>query len=566
MTKDKTRQDGTLEDLDLETQAGEGKAKQGPGWMSRRELAKLLGLGGAAIAAGLPERVFAQAKKNTLVIGIDISDTITLDPARQAQYTPPMSLLAAYDMLVTMAPGDYITIRPVLATKWEKTPDGKGWRFTLREGVKFASGNPMTAEDVKWSMDRVLYLGDQTSQYISHVDRTEIVDPKTVDIILKDPTQPLLTILAAPGFVIYDRKLLEQHGGDASKEAKTKDKATTWLNENSAGAGAYKLVRWERGAMIQFVRNEHYWRGKPPFERVVIRHIGDSAAQLLSIRRGDIDIAFNLIPEQIATVKSDPNLRLEALTSLDYVYMAVTQNPEFNKALAQKEARQAIGYAIDYDGIINSLLGGAAVRPAHFLPIGVSGSTAEVAKEIGFRQDLDKAKALLQKAGLADGFEFEIAYGNAAIAGVTYQTLAQKIQSDLARVGIKVRLNPMDQVNLRTTYTGNKAQGGVLTFWNPPAVENLLWASAAIERVARRVHSPTPDDLRKLVSEAAGESDPKKQAALWVEYQKRMVDQANLIILFQPVYQIAVRKVLDKLPLTAAGWQLDMYDVKPASA
>ncbi len=536
------------------------------GWLNRREVAKLLGIGGVAIAAGLPDRVFAQSRKGTLVIGLDISDTITLDPARQAQYTPPMTLLAAYDMLVTMAPGDYITIRPALATKWERTPDGKGWRFTLREGVKFASGNPMTAEDVKWSLDRVLYLGDQTAQYIAHVDRTEIVDAKTVDVILKDPSQPLLTIIAAPGFVIYDRKLLEQNGGDASKDAKTKDKATTWLNSNSAGAGAYKLVAWERNAQIQFVRNDNYWRGRPPFERVIIRHIGDSAAQLLSIRRGDIDIAFNLIPEQISTIKSDANLRLEALTSLDFVYMALTQEPDYNKALAVKEARQAIGYAIDYDGIINSLLGGAAVRPANFLPIGVSGSTEEIAKQIGFRQDLDKAKSLLQKAGLAEGFEFDIAYGNAAIAGVTYQTLAQKIQADLARVNIRAKLTPMDQVNLRTTYTGNKAQGGVLTFWNPPAVENLLWAAATVERVAKRVHWTVPDDVTRLVHSAAGEQDPKKQAELWVEYQKRVVDQANYIILFQPVYQIAVRNTLDKLPLTAAGWQIDMYDTKPKSS
>src|SRR5580700_8629652 len=110
------------------------------GYVSRRQLGKLLGAGGMALAAGLPERVFAEASKTTLVIGVDISDTITLDPARQAQYTPPMTLLAAYDMLVTMAPGDYITIRPALATKWEHTADGKGWRFTLRDGVKFASG------------------------------------------------------------------------------------------------------------------------------------------------------------------------------------------------------------------------------------------------------------------------------------------------------------------------------------------------------------------------------------------------------------------------------------------
>ena len=536
------------------------------GWISRRALTKLIGLGGAALAAGLPERVYAQARRNTLVIGIDISDTITLDPARQAQYTPPMTLFAAYDMLVTMTPGDYITIRPALATHWERTPDGKGWRFTLRDNVKFASGNPMTAEDVKWSMDRVLYLGDQTAQYISHVERTEIVDARTVDIILKDPTQPLLTIIAAPGFVIYDRKLVEQHGGDASRDAKTKDKATTWLNENSAGTGAYRLTRWERNAQIQFVRNDHSWRGKPPFERIIIRHIGDSAAQLLSIRRGDIDIAFNLIPEQVATLKSEPNVRLEALTSLDFVYMAVTQEAEYNKALAQKAARQAIGHAIDYDGIIKSLLGGAAIRPAHFLPVGVSGSTEEIARQVGFRQDLDKARQLLQSAGLADGFEFEIAYGNAAIAGITYQTLAQKLQADLARVNIRAKLNPMDQVNLRTTYTGNKAQGGLLTFWNPPAVENLLWAAATVERVARRVHWEVPADVTKLVRDAAAETDPKKQADLWVEYQKRLVDQANLIMLFQPVYQIAARNTLSKLPLTAAGWMLDMHDVKPVSS
>jgi peptide/nickel transport system substrate-binding protein len=534
------------------------------GWISRRDLARLLGIGGAALAAGLPERVYAQAHKTTLVIGVDISDTITLDPARQAQYTPPMTLLAAYDMLVTMSPGDYINLKPAIATKWARTPDGKGWRFTIREGVKFASGNPLTAQDVKWSMDRVLYLGDQTSQYISHVEGANIVDDKTVDIILKDPTQPLLTIIAAPGFPIYDSKLLQQHGGDASPQAKTADKATSWLNENSAGSGAYKLVRWERNAQIQFVRNDNYWRGKPPFERVIIRHLSDSAAQLLAIRRGDIDIAFNLIPEQIATIKDNKDVRVEGLTSLDFVYMALTQNPEFNKALAVKEARQAIGCAIDYDGIIANLCGGAAVRPANFLPIGVNGSTEEIAKELRYKQDLDKAKKLLQQAGLADGFEFEIAYGNAAVAGVTYQMLAQKIQGDLARVGIRVKLNPMDQVNLRTTYTGAKAQGGVLTFWNPPAVENLLWAAATVERVARRVHWKVPPATDKLVREAAAQEDLKKAADLWVEYQKKVVDEADYFILFQPIYQIAVRNTLAKLPLTAAGWQLDMGDVKPA--
>jgi peptide/nickel transport system substrate-binding protein len=532
-------------------------------WINRREVAKLLGVGGAAIAAGLPSRVMAQATKTALVIGIDISDTITLDPARQASYSPPMTLQAAYEALVTMEPGDYINLKPMLATKWERTPDGKGWRFTIRENVKFASGNPMSAEDVKWSLDRVLNIKDQPAQYAANIDRVELVDPKTVDIVLRDPNGPVLNALAAPGFVVLDRKLLEQHGGDASKDAKDKDKATAWLNENSAGAGAYKLVRWERNQQIQLVRNDHYWRGKPAFERVVIRHMGDSAAQLLAIRRGDIDIAFNLIPEQVATLKGEPNVRLEQLASLDFVYMALTQNPDFNKALAIKEARQAIGYSIDYDGIKNSLIGGAALRPAHFLPIGINGSTEEIAKQVGFREDLAKAKELLTKAGLADGFEFEINYANAAIAGVSYQLLAQKIQADVGRVGIKARLAPVDQVNLRTQFTTGKSPGGVLTFWNPPAIENSLWALATVERVAKRVHWTPPEDLVKLVHQAAREGDQKRQAELWVEYQKRMVDQANHFVLFQPIYQVAARNSLAKVPVTAAGWLMDMSGVTP---
>ena len=146
--------------------------------LSRRDVLKLMGVGGAMVAAGLPAHVLAQTRKDTLVIAIDISDTITLDPARLAQYTSPMSVEAAYDTLVTMIPGEYVNVAPALATKWARTADGSGWRFTLRDGVKFASGTPMTVEDVKWSFDRVMNLKDQPAQYVAHVDRVEIVDDR----------------------------------------------------------------------------------------------------------------------------------------------------------------------------------------------------------------------------------------------------------------------------------------------------------------------------------------------------------------------------------------------------
>ncbi|MCC6467425.1 MAG: ABC transporter substrate-binding protein [Alphaproteobacteria bacterium] len=525
------------------------------------------GLGAGALgAAGLsafPGAALAQGRRNALLIGLDIGDSITFDPARLAQYSSPMTLKAVYDTLITMAPGDYINLKPNLATSWEYRADGKAVRFKLRQGLKFASGNPVRAEDVKWSIERVINLKDQPAQYIAHVQGVDIVGADTVDVVLKDPTQPILTILAAPSFAIMDSKLLATQGATAAADAKDADKATTWLNGNSAGSGPYSLTAWERNQQIQMVRNANYWGEKPGFERVVIRHMSESAAQLLALKRGDIDVAFNLIPEQIATIKGDPQIDLIGTASLDYIYMAVSENAEANPALNKKQNRHAIGCAMDYDGIINSLIGGSAVRPANFLPVGVNGATAETTKEIGFKQDLDRAKKLLAEAGNPDGFAFELTYSNNAIAGVSYQNLAQKLQADLARVGIKANLNPIDQVNLRTLYNQGKLQA-VLTFWNPPAVENQLWASATVNRVAKRVHWTPPADMMKLVDDASAERDLGKAAALWRTYQQRMVDAAHLFVLIQPVYQIAVRKTVTGFKPTAAGWMAELGGAKPA--
>ena len=530
--------------------------------VDRRDMLRMLGIGGASVLAG-GGTAYAQSHKGTLVLAIDFADTVTFDPAHQSNYMAPLIVAACYEALVTMTPDDYVNVKPALATEFKRTPNGDGWRFTLRQGVKFPSGAVMTADDVKYSLDRVLYAGDQPSQYLSNVVRFDKVDDQTIDVILKSPEEPILTILAAPSFVVGEKKLMEAHGSDASPEAKTKDKAVDWLNQNSVGTGPYRLVRWEQNSQIQLVANPNYWRGKPPFDRVVLRHIPDSAVQMLSLQRGDIDAAFNLIPEQVAILKDSKDIWIDSLVSTDFVYLALTSEPAFNKALAIKAARQAVGYAIDYDGIKDSLLAGKAVRPVSFLPIGTNGSTEELTREIGFRQDLEKSKKLLIEAGLPDGFEFDLQYGNGAITGTSFQVMAQKLQSDLARVGIKAKLAPLDQVTFRTNYTTFKATSA-LTFWNPPAIESELWAAATVERVAKRVHWVPPEDVVKLVHRAAAEQDKQKQIALWREYQQIMVDQANLIILFQPIYQIGVRRSIKAFPLTAAGWQVEMFGAQPA--
>ena len=520
------------------------------------------GLLAAVLADATPAGAQSAARRGTLVIGLDISDAISLDPARVAQYSNPLPCHAAWDTLVTVDPGDYITIRPLLATEWAYLPDGKTIRFKLDPKAKFVSGKPVTAEDVRFSFARVINVKDQPQQYIAHVDHVAVVDEHTVDMVLKDPTQPVLTIIAAPEFVVMEKAVVMEHGGTDAVDAKDKDTATAWLNENSAGSGPYRLTGWQRNQQIQMARNANYWRGTPGYDRVLIRHMSESAAQLLALQRGDIDVAFNLIPEQIAALKGDANVEVKGATSLDFIYMAVVEAPT-NPALQKKAARQAIGYAIDFDGIIKNLIGGQAVRPASFIPVGMNGSTEALTKEIGFREDLPRAKKLLAEAGLPDGFSFQLAYGNAAIAGVSYQNLAQKIQSDLARVGIKAELAPMDQLNARTMFLGGKAQA-VLTFWNPPAPENQLWASATVNRVATRVHWEVPPAVRKLVADASAERDLGKSAVLWRKYQEAMVDAAHHFVLIQPIYQVAVRKSVTGLKLTAAGWMAELDAAKPA--
>ena len=512
------------------------------------------------LAQARPAAAQSAARRGTLVVALDFNDTSTLDPGRVAGYSNPLPTRAAYDTLVTMAPGDYVTVRPLIATEWSYLPDGKTIRFKLRDDITFISGRKLTAEDVRFSFTRLLNMKYQASQYLAHVDHVAVVDDHTVDFVLNDPTQPLLTIIAAPEFGVSEKAVVIAHGG-TDGDAFNKDTATTWLDQNSVGTGAFRLTGWQRNQQIQLVRNPTYWNGKPGYERVLIRQMSESAAQLLALKRGDVDVAFNLLPEQVATLKDDPDISIVRITSLDFLYLAIEEDPE-NPIMQNAKARQAVGYAIDYDGIINSLAGGNAVRPAAFLPVGVNGSTAELTKEIGYHQDLDRAKRLMAEAGVPNGFTFKLNFANQVLGGVPYRDVAQKLQSDLARVGITLQLEPMDMVTMYAAYNAARIPA-VLGFWNPPAAENQLWASATIVRVAKRLHWDVPPAFRQLVHDAAAERDLAKSAALWREYQKQMVEFAHLFVLVQPIYQVAVRKNVAGLKLTAAGWMAEFDTAKP---
>ena len=159
-----------------------------------------------------------------------------------------------------------------------------------------------------------------------------------------------------------------EHGGTDAADAKENDKATDWLNNNSAGTGPYRLTGWQRNQQIQMARNPNYWNGTPGYERVLIRHMSESAAQLLAHPARRHRRRLQPDPRADRQPEGQPDIEVKGATSLDFIYMAVAAAPD-NPALQNKLARQAIGYAIDYDGIIKNLVGGDAVRPVT-LPAG----------------------------------------------------------------------------------------------------------------------------------------------------------------------------------------------------
>lgn len=458
-----------------------------------------------------------------------------------------------------MAPGHYDAVIPSLATKWERLPTAV-WRFTLDGSATFATGAKLTPDDCRYSLDRARRAADGAGQFVTNIAAITVSGPGSIDIELHRPDEAFLSTLASPQFAILERAVVEAQSNPASSNA-TGD-ATEWLNQHSAGSGAYVLVGWSRRQSIQLVANPHPWRDPAGYRRVTIANMPYPAAQLHAIQRGDIDVAFNLIPEQIATLQSDRAIRIEQIRSLDFVYLALTADPVLSKPLATTAVRQALAAAIDYDDLLGRLLGGSATRPAHFLPIGVPGSTEAIAAQVGYHQDLDRARTLLRTAGYPDGLEIRLSYADDAIAGITYHALARKLQTDLGRVGIKLDLDMKNPANLRADYLAGKLQA-VLAFWHPPVIENRVWAEGAVDRVGKRLGWTAPNAIPPLINDAAA-ADPARAAALWSDFQSAMVEQATLVPLFQPTYQVAIRTAVAKFPLTAAGWMADLAAAKPA--
>lgn len=502
--------------------------------------------------------------KTTLVLGTDISVVDSLDPHHANAFTNYLIMKGPYDNLVTVDPSDYSKPIPQLATSWEKSSDGRGWVFKLREGVKFVSGNPFTADDVKFSYDRLVNLKDIAAGFGENLDSIEVIDPLTVQINLKDPTLPfiMLTTMSST-YAILDSKLVKEQGGESGPGADTADTAAVYLDQTSAGTGPYQITSWERGARIVLERNANYWGGTTPFERLVIQGFSDTAAEVLALEAGDIDVAMNLNADQLNDIEGMAGISIQRIDSLDMMYWTLSENHPDSGALADARVREAVFRGVDYQSIIDGLLGGNGIRPAGFMPIGLGGMTEEFAKQNRYEYNPDAAKRLLTDAGYPNGFEFPLSYATFVFAGVPYDQVAAKIQSDLAKIGVTAKLNPMDATTFATDYRSGKTVSSLVD-WTIDAVEPWAYAEPSVVRFALRMNWTPSEALLAQMTEASSETDPVKRDELFRAFEKELIKQHEVSSLFQPRYGWAIRDSVAGVKLTAAGWFIHLEALKPA--
>lgn len=483
----------------------------------------------------------AVSPAETLIFSADLSDQISLDPAYVYEFGGIQVVGNIYETLVSFDPGDP-TIKPLLAKEWEieQTADGSTLTFTLDETARFASGNPVTAEDVVWSWSRALDLNQ--SPVFLFVDIAQLtkenmraVDAQTLEVKLPNTASPqvFLSILSFTLAAVLDSKLVQENLGS--------DNGHTWLDDNSAGSGPYVLERWERNAQNTLALNPNFWREAPPIKRVIMRNIGELANLQSAIETGEADIVQDLGAEQIAALEGNADIEIVKASSTLLVYLGMNAK---SAPLDNPDVREAIRYAINYDEIVNNLLGGNAELVQEIIPKGLFGHTGEVP----FTQDIAKAKELLAKAGVAEGTEIELTVPTAqAPGGVEWGIIAAKIQSDVEQIGLTLNIQQVQQSELLNAYRAQNLQM-VLINWGPdfpdPDGNVTPFTDFGAESIAWRNEWDSPE-VAELAKQAALETDETVRADLYKQLTERVLHEGPYAILYQPTRAFGVRSNIE---------------------
>ena len=476
--------------------------------VTRRDLLTLAALG---IVAGGPAIARAAGPQGQLNWGVHTTLAPTwFDPAETPGIiTPFMMMYALHDAVVKPLPGNAMT--PSLAESFTASEDALTYDFVLRSGTTFHNGEPVTAEDVKFSFER--YRGSSAKLLKDGVAAVEAVDARHVRFKLKEPWPDFLTYYASAtgaGWIV-PKKYVEKVGEAAFKNA-------------PIGAGPYKFVSFAPGVELVMEAYERYWRKIPSVKRIVFKVIPEETTRMAALKRGEVDIVYAINGELAKEVRATPGLTLKPVYPPGPFWLYFPEQWDPKSPWHDERVRRAANLAIDRKTINEALTLGYSKLTNSIIPD--SFDFAWKAPEPVF--DRAKAKQLLAEAGHPDGFD-----AGEYSCDASWANLGEAVVDNLRAAGIRVRLRPLERAAFFEAY-GNKklkniVQGASGAFGN--AATRL---AAFIVKGGAFAYGSYPE-LDDLFQKQTTELDPKRREAILHKMQQLVHEKA----IYAPIWQLA---------------------------
>lgn len=477
---------------------------------------------------------------DVIVIGV-ASDLKTLDPGNCYEVFANMVLYGLYDNLFKFEGSDVSNPQPCLISDYTVNEDNTEYVFTLKDGLKFASGNPITSEDVKFSFNRTKNIKGNMSHTAEGIKSIETPDDQTVVLTLSEPDGSFLTKLASNAFCVLDSAVLKENGGSDAEDASSADIARAYLDANSAGSGPYVLSSWTQNVEVVLDRNDNYWGEPAKASRIIFKEIPDANTQIQMLQKGEIDVALSLGADHLDQLEGQDGVTVVAPLSMTTTFLMMNEDETIGGPLANADVQQAIRYAINYSDL-QILSGENSVTPLSNVPQGFVGAEERPSDYT----NIEKAKELLVKAGYPDGFTTKMTVANYSSEGTQWTTMAQKIKDDLSKVNINVEIETGEIGVVIDSYRQGKAEF-LFMHWAPDYydINNQLAFLPGMTVGERANWAKTANpELTALGDKISVELDAEKRAADSKAMQDIMAESSPYAFLIQHPKVVAYRSDL----------------------
>ncbi|QCB92681.1 ABC transporter substrate-binding protein [Cellulomonas shaoxiangyii] len=480
----------------------------------------------------------------------------SLDPAQVYEATGVMTVHALYDTLTTFEGSDVSTPVPLVAESWEANEDSTQFTFRLRDDVTFSDGSELTADDVVFSLNRLVALKGSPSVTVAGFSASSPEDGVVV-VTTEAPNPNVPTILAMPSTGIVNADVARENGATDAADAPEADSATAFLDGESLGSGPYVLDSFDPASEIVLTANPEYWGEAPAYERVVVQNV-EAQNQKMSVERAGGDyVALDLSGRMLEGL--DDALQVSS-TQDTFYFLTLHQDPAVSDVTSNLEFVRALRASIDYEGL--AALFGAEARPAAgMVPTAFAGALPESESKA---QDLDAAAEHLAASGLADP-SVTLMFPAMTYRGVDLATIATKVQNDAAQAGITVQLDPQPIASfLDAQSAGNVAFRFSPQSLNYPVasslVNNFHPGHPSAVRTGWTLERATPEVVaagERVM--AAVESD--EELAAVQDWQRALDQDGPYIPLAYNSGVVVSTPDLVGADYSPAGWQVDLRDV-----